>query len=656
MVRFNVPPTVGRKVLNIDNFRGVDLTSSPTQVSLSRSPEAINMIRDSVGSIRKRMGYEKVGEFSNRIQGVYTYNGETIIHVGRRLFDINGNEIADTNHAIAASSNFVGFEMGGKLYIKGVTVGGAGTGYFVYDGETIRHVSAAEVAYVPHVFAGKGFGGGTALVTPQGGEFVEPFNLIGYRWSETFGGDMPLFDLGGSAFADLARNTTSIISVEILQSNGEWEERPANASTTPGNPHRVHFWTHITRPSYVLLGEDWLRITAEYRPAAIPDNVRSFTRTNIIGFSGVNGARNVALFTGDSENPNRFFYSKEDNPTYVPDTNFTVIGEPNSAIMGFSTVDGRLAVHKDGREDVAVYMCQGEFDKGDDGILKTIFRTIGSVKGDGAISRRCFSSLDNDPLFLTRNGVFSLTARDIMGGIIAQSRSYFVNGALRNFSPDDLATAHACIYRDFYMLCVGGQVYVLDGLQKSYERNEPQSAFQYECYVLDNIKADFMWTQGDDLYFAHNSGGGGAGASAVYKFFSDSGNIEHFNDDGEAIESYWDLPELYGNLFYRKKTFIYLAVQLDAAIATGLELWAQVRGFWRKIGENFVRGRYFSWSNIKWSRWTWSTDRTTRTLSRKFRIKKVDKARYRLMNRNLNEPFAIYSVALEYTENGKYQR
>ena len=36
-------------------------------------------------------------------------------------------------------------------------------------------------------------------------------------------------------------------------------------------------------------------------------------------------------------------------------------------------------------------------------------------------------------------------------------------------------------------------------------------------------------------------------------------------------------------------------------------------------------------------------------------MKKVDKARFRLENNELGEPFGIYNVALEYTENGNYK-
>jgi len=657
--------------MKIDKFRGVDLTSSLTQVSVNRSPDAVNMLRNTVGSIRKRMGYEEIGGFESRVRGVYIYNGKTIIHAGNCLYEDTGELLADFTDLGVEFDNdvtFFGFEMGGKLYIKS-NCGGAHS-YLVYSESGAKIVLDGDMAYIPHVFAGKRIGQwqvttNSVFEEPRGGEFLQPFNLAGYRWAETFGGEMPRPGQNVN-FIRLARRASRIVKIERLQEDGEWGIVSGNNIYFLEGGDRIRFSAgplSSSRPAYVLDGEDWIRVIAEYVPADeddIPDNVKSFRRSNILGFGGVNGARNVVLFGGDAEKPNQFFYSKEDNPTYFPDTNFAIIGEPNSAIMGFSTVDGRLAVYKDGREDVAVYMCNGEFEKDEDGILKTIFRITGSVKGDGVVSKRCFASIENDPLFLTRNGVNALTTRDILGGTIAQSRSYFINGELKKFLAEELHRAHVCVYNNFYMLCIDGKIYCLDGLQKAYDWNEPQSAFQYECYVLDNIPADFMWANGDDLYFVQNIRDG----AKVYKFFSDKDDVYSYSDGGKRnsetgkvengaeIKAYWDLPELYGNLFYQKKTFLYLAVQLDAAVATGVELWAKVRGLWRKIGENFSRGRYFSWSNIVWSKWTWSADRTTRALTKRFRLKKLDKARYRLQNQRLNEPFAVYSIALEFTENG----
>ena len=59
IMAFDVPSPAPRGVEIIEEFRGVDLNSSPTVVSKYRSPEAPNMMRDIPGKVRKRQGVRK---------------------------------------------------------------------------------------------------------------------------------------------------------------------------------------------------------------------------------------------------------------------------------------------------------------------------------------------------------------------------------------------------------------------------------------------------------------------------------------------------------------------------------------------------------------------------------------------------------------------
>lgn len=59
-VSFNIPQSPKRDVMEIDNFLGVDLTNTGSNISENRSPNAPNMIRDVPGKVRKRMGYKSV--------------------------------------------------------------------------------------------------------------------------------------------------------------------------------------------------------------------------------------------------------------------------------------------------------------------------------------------------------------------------------------------------------------------------------------------------------------------------------------------------------------------------------------------------------------------------------------------------------------------
>ena len=69
MARFSVPSPPSVSVYQFENFKGIDLHNSPSNVAENRSAEAPNMIRDVPGKIRKRMGYEKISKFQNQING-----------------------------------------------------------------------------------------------------------------------------------------------------------------------------------------------------------------------------------------------------------------------------------------------------------------------------------------------------------------------------------------------------------------------------------------------------------------------------------------------------------------------------------------------------------------------------------------------------------
>ena len=56
MTTFKVPSSPKKSILTIDEFLGVDFTNSPANVDIKRSPNAVNMIRDVPGKIRKSMG------------------------------------------------------------------------------------------------------------------------------------------------------------------------------------------------------------------------------------------------------------------------------------------------------------------------------------------------------------------------------------------------------------------------------------------------------------------------------------------------------------------------------------------------------------------------------------------------------------------------
>lgn len=147
MAQFNVPSESQKYSAVVETFRGVDLNNSPSNVDKSRSPAAPNMIRDQVGKVRKRMGYETkvTAPGGAAINGVHHLLEETLVHAGEKLYrlsDTDGTwELTEIGAMANARSRSFVFDQ--KLYLLD------GTTYQVYDGETLAAV--ADSATVPTI-------------------------------------------------------------------------------------------------------------------------------------------------------------------------------------------------------------------------------------------------------------------------------------------------------------------------------------------------------------------------------------------------------------------------------------------------------------------------------------------------------------------------
>ena len=200
-------------------------------------------------------------------------------------------------------------------------------------------------------------------------------------------------------------------------------------------------------------------------------------------------------------------------------------------------------------------------------------------------------------------------------------------------------------------MALDGTVYLLDLQQKTYEKNSPYSSFQYECYYFPDIPARVMFTDEDGaLCF-------GTADGKLCRFASDLDSPASYNDDGEAIKAYWDTADFDGNLFFQTKSFTGVAARLAASPVTGVKIYALVRGVWRQVYDAKSKARYLSFEYIDFGKFTFSGDRTPRTLYGKVKLKKVDKVRFRLQNDEVNEPFGLYAFGVQYKEPGtNYKR
>ena len=616
MAYFSAPQAPARSVFLVEEFLGVDYTNSPTSVDPRRSPDAPNMIRDVPGKVRKSMGWQTVKQYKRRINGAHFRRGDTqgLIHAGTGLYH------GDTRLYDAANDDRSrSWQFGDRLYILD------GKALLVWDGSAVR--PAAESAKVPILtIARPPAGGGTAY---------EDLNLLQPRFTELFAGTA----------ADTAYHLTfggldaAAVEVQVLQAGGSWATRTENVDFTVDRTAGIVHFVRAPGTSPVT-GEDNVRITAARTVAGYADRIN---RCRIGTLFGVNGAADRIFAAGNPDFINYDWFCGQNDPTYWPDTGYSVLGTPRSAIVGYSVVNERLAAHKDDKEDGRnVIIRQGDLTDS-----KPSFPIVNTLQGQGAVAPFSFAYLVNEPLFLTKSGVYAITAQDLTGEKYTQNRSFYLNGRL--LKEENLSDAFALVYKDMYWLAINGQAYILDGLQPCQtDPAAPYATRQYAGFHRTNLPARVLWEQDGALWF-------GADDGRICRFFTDTGSLTSYNDDGEPIASHWDTPDLSGKRFYKNKTFRRVMVRLSSAIATGVTVWMQDCGVWQEIGSDYTSARYFDWSQLDWSRFSWSGDQTPRLISGRVRLRRVDKTRLRLENNRLNEPFGLSELAVEFAEMGDHR-
>ena len=614
--KFSIPSSPSRSVLTISTFLGADFTNSPAAVSENQSPNCKNMIRDVPGKVRKCMGYKKIAEYDDQINGYHYIRGEQygLVHAGTKMYYNGVVKYSDANNARSRSWQF-----DNKLYIVD------GKKLLVWDGAEVK--PASEYAKIPTVTIAKAPNGG--------GTSYEDLNLIQPGFTELFAGTE-----GDTAYhMTFGGLDDTTVKAYILDSSGSWAEKTENTDFTVDRENGIINFTAAPGKSPVT-GEDNVKITAYRTVSGYADRINKCC----IGTQyGLKGAMDRLFLSGNPDYINQDWFSDQNDPTYFADTYYSSLGTSKSAIMGYSVINNYLATHKDEMEtDQFIVLREGVLADN-----KPVFRSVNTLQGAGAIAKDTFAYLSSEPLFLTRSGVYAITAQDITGEKYGQNRSFYLNGKLLKES--DLEKAFAFVYKDMYWLCVNGVAYILDGLQPMQtDKSIPYSTRQYAGFYRTNLPANCMWEKDGNLYFGSTDG-------RVCEFYSDSDALVSYNDDGEKIEAIWETPDLDGKLFYKNKTFRYLAVRLKSAVATTLEMYVQKRGLWSFIKKDNYTARYLSFGSVVFSKFTFSSDQTQKIIPTKLRVKKVDKARFRFVNSELNEPFGLFDIALEYVENGNHK-
>lgn len=219
------------------DFKGVDFGNDPGMVSLSRSPDALNVWRnysESNGTcIQTRPGYKRLGKIGNRINSFFVFDiSQALVHSGTNLYLWSNfpdePEITLLNSNMNNRRSFL-YKLGNNVYIND------GKNYLVYKNGQVSDV--ANDAYVPTTTIGRKPSGG--------GKIKDDVNLLTSNRKNTFQGD------GSSKVYYLdTTNITTVLEVKVngvtLNYETDWKYNTGVGSVT--------FTTAPSKPSVVRTG------------------------------------------------------------------------------------------------------------------------------------------------------------------------------------------------------------------------------------------------------------------------------------------------------------------------------------------------------------------------------------------------------------------
>ena len=586
------------------SFCGVDFSSDPSQVDDRRSPWAPNLISDAGGFPEKRLGWRTLHTFDGPVNGIFFYRGtqqsHMLCHEGTRLW-LCGEDGMQLLREGLFSGRSSAFAMGGKLWIL------TGGQYLAYDGDSV--CDAAELAYVPITSLP---GSSSSRVSYQAVNLLTPLRknlFIGDGEQTEFTLDAPC-DENGEVTAWV--NGEQVTGVSASGSTVTFDSPPAAAV-----------------------------------PAGVPNITVQFPRTVQGAAQRVTGCTVCALYagrvflSGNPQYPGVDWHSEIDVPdtdsaAYIADTSYTQIGSDNSAVMGYLRAGDALAIIKeDNEQDASVFLRTVQSTEAGD-----IFPVKQGVSGGGAVSQHCFASLVDDPLFLSKNGVYALGSQVVTLERTLQQRSGFVDARLCR--EQDLSQAVAAVWKGYYVLCVNGNCYVADAKQKT-SRSNQTGTWEYEWYFWQGIPARTLCEHAGTLYFGTQDG-------ALCRFNDDrvdsEGNVrmDAYSDDGRAIVADWSTKLDDDGDFMRMKTMIKRGsgVYLKTYTRSGVRVIARTDAdFGRELRHG--NASIFTFADVDFSDFTFNT-LPQNVLPFGQKVKKYKLMQIICRNDAVNQGFGVYGI------------
>ena len=688
-----------------EGLGGVDFSCDSSEVDLNRTPTGVNMISDEGSFPVKRKGWRilaSLPEGAGKVKKMVTkeltdedrvtlgsdaeYNIFAVCEGGTyRITHRTSTDDTVTKLTSRASRDELHFYFGGDLYFFGKYTGGDYTFQkYQNTGDGLPARWAVE-PYVPEVTI-------TLSADGTGGFSLEPVNSLTAKRKFSFIGDDT--SLRYYLYPETVRSDPKFqkihwapgLKVEVYDIENGWQTLSQNTdftvserSTVTGlNVNGAEFTAYVIDP--------YIEFTTTHPATTQEDNIRiTFTPFDMTEaysgvYKGVYKEERIDIMTGTCSaiyghtttdrvfiaggiNKNRVYYSQVNDPTYFPDTYYVNVGYDTNEIVGMVRVSDSLAVIKsDSVYDNTLYMIRGSFLTDDIGYGFTVLPTSAKL---GAIAPNSIKTLVDEPLFLTRNGVYGIANTYATTEKTIRGRSRYVDKKL--LKEPHLEDASAVVWNRYYILCVNDHCYILDGRHKQYDKTG-NTDYQYECYYWENFPATAFTTFEDDLIF-------GTADGRICKYNSDIEHRSAYCDNGVAttytdpdteivtvridmqddnaipITCEWSTPldgdklPQYLKTLNKKGNVVSIVpaercqVNIDL-IKDGI--------LYRTITDTSYAGT-FSWSELSFVEFPFGSSEVVRDKFPRKKVKKYKRLQIILRNAELFQPFGIIGITKTYT-------
>lgn len=622
MATYKIPDSPKKYKTEYSKFKGVDLSSNPTQVDSTRGAMGtVNLISDSGGFPEKRKGWRVLQSCEAPVNGLYrgVIKGKEyfLVHGGTKLYQWTDGSIKELKSGLTNGKG-TAFTLNDKIYVL------TGGEYLVFDGETVKDATAD--AYVPTTsIANKPEGGGTSF---------EDVNLLSSKRKNEFCAD------GSATVYQL--DTTDVESIAEVKVDAKvWE---SSKYTLDGKKGQVKFTTAPPKPS--IAGKDNVTITFVKTVEGYKDKIIKCTIAGIYGGK----SQDRVFLSGNPDAQDTDWRCESNNPLYFSDLSYTKVGADGAAIIGYSAIsDSQAIIKADDRSETTIYFRGYNIDTT---TSKVQFPVRRAAAGAGAVAKRAFAYLPEEPVFLSRTGVFALTSSNITALQVARNRSYYVDAALTK--EEHLENACAVVWNGYYVLAVNGHAYVMDTNQNVAYKPQSYGDYVYECYYWDNFPAVRMMESRGNLYFGTSDG-------KICRLNTDIDTMQAYSDGGTmgedgkitggaAIAAEWHTKADDDGDFMTYKTMVKRGsgIMMKPYTRSSLQVYARTeRDFGRKIREGIAD--IFNWEDIDFSRFTFNTNDAPQVLPFNSKVKKYKTLQLIAKNEALNEAFGLFGIIKRYT-------